>query len=182
MRLRPPPHRPGERRREAAQSSPSAGAARFRWPALPRPTDRRSAHTRGKNPPCRTACPTTATPRRSCGFDPLPPAPRDAHDGTAERSAGGRPASRTTAAHWHATGDSRNRSTRTSSGNCNGGTPISSAITPNQTKRDQVVQHMVAVVRPERHLPLRVVQRVQRPPPAELVRQPVPDSNRRNPG
>ena len=51
--------------------------------------------------------------------------------------------------------------------------PIASAIAPNQSERDQVVQHVVAVVRPERHLPLRVVQRMQRPPPAEHVRQPV---------
>ena len=47
-------------------------------------------------------------------------------------------------------------------------------MTPNQRSADQVVQHVVAVVGPERHLPLRVVQRMQRPPPAEPVRQPVP--------
>jgi hypothetical protein len=33
---------------------------------------------------------------------------------------------------------------------------------------------VVAVVRPERHLALRVVQRMQRPPPAQLMRDPVP--------
>ena len=60
------------------------------------------------------------------------------------------------------------------SGNCPGGTPISSAIAPNQTAADHVVQHVVAVVGPEGHLPLRVVHAVQRPPPAEHVLEPVP--------
>src|SRR5262249_5126380 len=34
-------------------------------------------------------------------------------------------------------------------------------------------EYVVAIVRPERHLPLGVVQRMQRPPPAEHMRQPV---------
>ena len=41
-------------------------------------------------------------------------------------------------------------------------------------ERNEIVQQVIAVVRPERHLALRVMHRMQRPPPAEHVRHAVP--------
>jgi gamma-glutamyl:cysteine ligase YbdK (ATP-grasp superfamily) len=49
----------------------------------------------------------------------------------------------------------------TTATNCPGATPISCA-TSTRWRRQQVVEQVVAVVAPHRHLALRMVQRVQR--------------------
>ena len=59
--------------------------------------------------------------------------------------------------------------TATRATNCAGATPISNATSTNSAVAQQVVQQMVAVVRPHRHLALAVVQRVQLPPPGVAV-------------
>ena len=92
------------------------------------------AHTRARNPPCRTACPTTAAPRRSCSSAARPPARRDARDGSAARSAAARPAVRTTAAHWRATGTPGTAASAPAAGTASAARRSAARCTPNQTK------------------------------------------------
>ena len=57
----------------------------------------------------------------------------------------------------------------TSTTNCDGGTPITSAIDGEERRLQQIVEQMVAVVGPERHLPLAVMHRMQFPPEPDAM-------------
>ncbi len=61
----------------------------------------------------------------------------------------------------------------TSTTNCDGCTPITSATAAKNARLKDVVEQMVAIVGPERHLLLAVMHRVQFPPDADPVLQPV---------